>query len=75
MPGLFEHDDITCLVRDHFRLASLEEKRALIGYTQPHEEKHFRTGDGNAEVDVPTHLRTAVLYARLMEKLRVMFRS
>jgi hypothetical protein len=50
--GRFEHDDIALIVMDPFRpLDGLEEKRVLIGGTQPHEEVHFRTGCLNGELD------------------------
>ncbi|MFA6346648.1 MAG: hypothetical protein WCX34_11485, partial [Syntrophales bacterium] len=50
--GRFEHDDIALMVMDPFRLlGGLEEKRVLIGGTQPHEEVHFRTGCLNGELD------------------------
>lgn len=49
--GAFEHDDISCLVMDPFRLVRLDEGRVLIGGTQPHEEKHYRAGNGNGLSD------------------------
>ncbi|MGD0275813.1 MAG: hypothetical protein ABSB79_07140 [Syntrophales bacterium] len=49
--GLIEHDDIAFIVFDPFRLVGNEAKRILIGGTQPHEEKHFRTGHENGEAD------------------------
>jgi len=50
--GRFEHDDIALIVMDPFRLlAGREEKQVLIGGTQPHEEKHFRTGCLNGDLD------------------------
>lgn len=49
--GLIEHDDIAFIVIDPFRLVGTEAKRILIGGTQPHEEKNFRTGHENGEAD------------------------
>jgi hypothetical protein len=49
--GLFEHDDIACIVMDPFCLTGTDDKRVLIGGTQPHEEKWFRTGNGNGDPD------------------------
>lgn len=47
--GLFEYDDIACIVMDPFRLVGVDVKRVLIGGTQPHEEKYFRSGDDHME--------------------------
>jgi hypothetical protein len=44
---LFEHDDVAFIVMDPFHLAGVEGGRVLIGGTQPHEEKHYRTGCEN----------------------------
>lgn len=49
--GLLEHDDIAFIAIDPFRLADLEKRRVLIGGTQPHEEKRFRAGCENADLD------------------------
>jgi hypothetical protein len=49
--GEFEHDDISCIVMDPFRLADAGESQILIGGTQPHEEKRFRAGNGNGGRD------------------------
>ncbi len=49
--GRLEHDDIAFMAMDPFRLAGIGEKRVLIGGTQPHEEKRFRSGHENGEAD------------------------
>ena len=49
--GLFEHDDIGFMAIDPFRLAGLEKKRVLIGGTEPHEEKRFRAGCENGDLE------------------------
>ncbi|NPU85504.1 MAG: hypothetical protein HPY65_13590 [Syntrophaceae bacterium] len=49
--GRFEHDDIACIVIDPFRLPCIESSRVLIGGTQPHEEMHYRAGNGNGLSD------------------------
>lgn len=50
--GLFEHDDIAFIVMDPCRLHGIEEKSVLIGGTQPHEEKLFRTVSENDDPDL-----------------------
>ena len=45
--GQIEHDDIAFMAFDPFHLAGIGEKRVLIGGTQPHEEKRFRSGHEN----------------------------
>jgi len=49
--GLLEHDDVALIAIDPFRLAGMEDKRVLIGGTEPHEEKNFRTGCENGCLD------------------------
>jgi len=49
--GEFEHDDISCIVMDPFRLADAGGRCILIGGTQPHEEKRFRAVNGNGGRD------------------------
>jgi hypothetical protein len=50
--GLFEHDDIALIAMDPFRLAGVEVKRVLIGGTQPHEERSFRTAYEGDDLDL-----------------------
>ncbi len=59
--GLLEHDDIAFMAMDPFRLAGIGEKRVLIGGTQPHEEKRFRSGHENGGADrwIPQEAWTA----------------
>lgn len=49
--GLFEHDDVAFIVFDPFRVHGFENQRVLIGGTQPHEEKYFRSEQGSKDSD------------------------
>ncbi len=49
--GMIEHDDIAFMALDPFCLAGIGEKRVLIGGTEPHEEKRFRSYRENGEAD------------------------